>query len=229
MKDEHIVIGLGEVGKAIKEVIGCTGYDVITKNVKVISKRGVKFMHICFPYSKDFSSEVKRYQKLFSPTYTVVHSTVPIGTCDKLKVVHAPVRGRHPKIAESLKIFPMYVGGRDSNDVAYELQNFGIPACPWKSARDTEAFKLWDTTQYGVMILLNKEIKKFCNIHNLDFCLVYREGNNSYNYGYDRLDMPQVSRPYLDYVEGRIGGHCVVQNARLLNSASARRILKEEK
>ncbi len=93
----------------------------------------------------------------------------------------------------------------------------------------SEALKLWDTTQYGWMIVLNKEIKKWCDENGLDFEVIYTEANKSYNEGYQKLGRPEVMRPYLKYMSGKVGGHCIVPNCRLLNSEIAKFILKKNR
>jgi 3-hydroxyisobutyrate dehydrogenase-like beta-hydroxyacid dehydrogenase len=218
---KHFVVGLGEIGTAIQRVFRCDGVD--KKYVKLPKK--VDVLHICIPYSTKFYDIVKTYQITLSPKYTIVHSTVPIGTCDSLNALHAPIRGKHPNLFTSILVFDMFVGGCDSEEIAEEFANYGIHCIPVDNTRDTEALKLWDTTQYGVMILLNKEIHKFCKKHGLDFNVVYSLANETYNEGYLAMKNQQVVRPYLEYIQGEIGGHCVVPNAKMLNSFSAKRIL----
>jgi hypothetical protein len=74
------------------------------------------------------------------------------------------------------------------------------------------------------MILLNKEIRDYCNKHGVDFNIVYTEFNRTYNEGYEELGRKEVARPYLKYVDGKIGGHCVYQNSKLLDSKTAKAI-----
>ena len=221
---KHFVVGLGEIGTAIQRVFRCQGVD---KKYLQLPKK-VDVLHICIPFSKTFNKIVKSYQKTLSPKYTIVHSTVPIGTCDNLNALHAPIRGKHPNLFTSILVFDMFVGGTDSEEIATEFASYGIHCIPVDNTRDTEALKLWDTTQYGVMILLNKEMHRFCKQHGLDFDVVYSLANETYNAGYLAMNCPQFMRPYLDHMPGKIGGHCVVNNANLLDTESAKRILKYE-
>ena len=96
---KSLIIGAGEVGKGLHKVIGG----------KIMDKEPVKgefdIIHICFPYSKNFSLEVTKYQLMFKPKFTVIHSTVPIGTSKKLKAIHSPIRGVHPYLAKGIKTF----------------------------------------------------------------------------------------------------------------------------
>lgn len=235
----HIVIGCGEVGRALMEVLQCDGHDP-QKGLSQLDSGPYDVMHVCMPYSegprpasisenivwKPFCESVVDYQNWFKPRFTVIHSTVPIGTSDRLGASHSPVRGRHPYLAESLKTFVKYVGGRDSGAVALLLQDFGIPAVPVPNARDCEAAKLFDLMQFGSAILLEKEIHRYCSDRGLSFDIVYSEFNRSYTDGYAAMGEPQHCRPSLEHRPGPILGHCVVQNMPLLDSPTARQIIE---
>ena len=58
-------------------------------------------------------------------------------------------------------------------------------------------------------------MKKLCDEHNLDFMEVMTKYNNTYNEGYTKLGKLNVVRPVL-YPTDKIGGHCVIPNAKLL-------------
>lgn len=224
----HLVIGLGEVGSALQKVLECDGFDPKTSPI-VLSPGSWDVVHICFPYSENFISEVKRYQLGIDPKHTVIHSTVPIGTSAKLCAVYSPVRGVHPYMEAGLRTFKKFIGGmgEEAKIVAEELKRWGIRVEVHEHSTNLEAAKLWDTTQYGVMILLEKEITAFCVKNGLTPRVVYKLFNETYNEGYEALGRPEVVRPYLKHKPGKIGGHCVVQNAALLDSPSAHRIISE--
>lgn len=217
---DHVIIGYGEVGTSLSEVLQ-EHYEVFVhdpekKLILTPSEYAGCVLHICIPYSSSFYKHVKLYQKEFLPAITIVHSTVPVGTCDKLDVVHSPVRGKHPHLAEGIKTFVKYFGGKDAKDAAHIFERIGISAYCTKKARTTEALKLWDTTQYGILIMLNKRIHQWCEENDVDFDIVYTEANKTYNAGYSKLGTPNVVRPYLEYMEGEIGGHCIRPNAEML-------------
>ncbi len=147
-------------------------------------------------------------------------------------VVHSPVRGVHPELYEGIKTFVKYIGAdnKKAGKMARKhLEGLGIKVKILSSSLASEALKLWDTTQYGWLIILNKEIKKWCDKQGLDFAEIYTEPNKSYNEGYQKLGRPEVARPYLKYMPGKIGGHCVISNCHLLNSEIAKFILKRNK
>lgn len=221
----HLVVGCGEVGRALMHVLGCEGHDP-QRNICAPHAFKCDILHVCFPFSDrdEFHRSVREYQERFVPLFTVIHSTVPIGTSDDLGAHHSPVRGRHPRLEESLRTFEKYVGGSHAIQIAAELRSFGIPAVVCASSRDTEAGKLLDLMQFGAAILLEKEIHAFCEAQGLDFDVAYRQFNEGYNDGYRALDQDQFIRPILRHQAGPIGGHCVVENMKHLDSPTAARI-----
>jgi hypothetical protein len=96
------------------------------------------------------------------------------------------------------------------------FEQLGIKTRTYENARTTEALKLWSTTQYGRMIMLEKEIYEWCQENDVDFDAVYTQHNQDYNEAYLKLGRPDVVRPWLKHIPGPIGGHCVLPNAKLL-------------
>lgn len=215
---QHVIVGAGQVGSAIFDILDpeCILHD--PEKGWLAPAQEYDFMHICFPYSERFAAQVQDYQYLFRPMCTVVHSTVPVGTCDSFNAVHSPIRGKHPRLTESIRIFVKYFGGSQAFMASIPFAQRGIQTQIVASSKDTEALKLWDTAQYGLMILLEKEIHRYCEEHGLDFDVVYTQANQTYNAGYAELGMGWVQRPALKHQAGSIGGHCVVPNAELLDS-----------
>jgi len=208
---KHLVVGLGEVGLALVKVFKCDGEDKF-KNIEA-DEDSYKFLHIAFPYSETFIEEVKKYQDKYSPKFTIIHSTVPLGTSAKCNALHSPIRGVHPHLADSILTFKKFLGGEECFEVAQEFKKFRIDCLCTRDSGNTEAMKMWDTLQYGVFIMLNKEIHQYCKDNNLDFNIVYSLANETYNDGYTKMLRPEVMRPYLAYMEGPLKGHCVLENA----------------
>lgn len=211
----HLVIGNGEIGKALASVLGCDACDV----------EGVEgrydVLHICFPFSKKFADHVAAYRRRHQAKYVIVHSTVPVGTCRELGVLHSPVTGVHPHLAESMKIFSKPVGGPGAYYAVRELRRFGIPAEQWPSSDDTEAGKLYALLIYGINVMLEKEAHGYCEALGLSHQHVYRRMASIYNRGYGRMGMGHFRMYELKHVDGPLGGHCVAQNAPLLGTRFA--------
>lgn len=238
-KDSKIgILGFGEVGKAI-----ALFYDKpLIKDLKRNDGlKGVDVLHICLPWSKNFIKISQREIKENGPKLTIIHSTVPVGTTKKIivglpqscrGVVHSPVRGIHPQLFKGIKTFVKYIGADDKkagNNAEKHLKSLGIKTRLFSDSKTSEALKLWDTTQYAWFVVLNKEIKKWCDKKGIDFKAVYEDANKTYNEGYCKLGKPEVVRPYLKNMAGKIGGHCLIPNCEILDSEISEHILKENK
>ena len=222
------IVGHGQVGQAVAKLYSETDtskswfsfdkiliYDPYQGMMDDISD--VDILNVCIPYTKDFVSIVK---DLPTPNwYTVIHSTVPVGTTEKFghKFLHSPVRGVHPNLYEGLKTFVKFIGGDEQLAQAYSghLKTLGVETHICKDAKTTELSKLADTTYYGLCIAFTSDMKKLCDEYDLDFMEVMTKYNNTYNEGYKKLGKPNVIRPVL-YPTDKIGGHCVIPNAKLL-------------
>ena len=226
---KQIVIGLGQVGQAIQKVLECDGYDPLGApgdlplhvSESYPPPEQYDVLHICFPYSEAFVDTVLEYEKKYAAELVVVHSTVPLNTCDPHGWVHSPVRGVHPDLELGVRTFVKFFGGEKAPIAAGLFQEKGVKSSTFLLAKNAEAMKIWDTTQYGWNILLMKAIAAYCEEHGLDFDLVYTYANATYNNGYALLGRIDVQRPILRNVPGPIGGHCVRENWELLDSPIA--------
>lgn len=238
-KNKIGIMGYGEVGRAVDKFYNAPRLLKIFSGppkIKDLNRddglEGVEILNICIPWNDNFIGIVKKEIKKIKPKLTIIHSTVTPGTTKKIggMVVHSPVRGIHPNLYEGIKIFVKYIGAdnKKAGEMAQKhLKILGIKTKIFTPSMVTEALKLWDTTQYGWMIVLNKEIKKWCDKKGLDFNVIYQEANKSYNEGYQKLNKPEVLRPYLKYMPGPIGGHCIIPNCHSLNDEIAKFIIKK--
>ena len=222
---KHLVVGAGEVGKAVAKVFDCQAIDIDYGG----GLGEYDFLHICFPYVHNFVSEVNIYKEQFNAKYVVIHSTVPIGTTNKIVgAVHSPIRGVHPNLEGGVRTFVKYIGYNDKEIgeiVSKEFLAFGITPYPVYGSNNTEAGKLLSTTYYGWNIMFEKWVHEYCKKFNLDFDVVYNRFNHTYNDGYMELDMPNVIRPVLDHHEGKLGGHCVTANCEILHDFELAQII----
>lgn len=235
---ESIIIGNGEVGSSLKKVLDIRinkgETEIFDKKDENFNERlneyKCKTLHICIPYSQRFIKDVLRYTKILEPELCIIHSSVPVGTTNKISrlafstkiapltyFVHSPVRGLHPNLDKDILSFVKYVG-TDSKEafdkVKEELNNLVLK---WfNKSETTELGKLLDTSYYGLCISWHREMERFCKYFKVNYKDVVTDFNISYNNGY-RESKPEVIRPIL-YSPGKkkIGGHCVRQNAKLL-------------
>lgn len=217
----HLVIGAGEVGTAVAKALELSGCDVELRDVHTEPYPGeVDWMHVCIPWSELFDECVVGYCELHRPAETIIHSTVPVGTCRSLDVLHSPVRGRHPDLVEGLTTFVKHFGGpteRSSRAASMWSDATGSPARHSGAQEDTEAGKLWELLMFGLAIAQQKEMYRWCRERGADPDVAYRQFTETYNEGYRALGEPHVARPVIRPQGGPIGGHCVVQNAVLVD------------
>lgn len=222
---KSLIVGMGEVGKGLYEVLK-DYYEVETYDLNKGTEPGINstfdILHICFPYVdrkdnvKGFIDYVKAYQIRYQPKYTVVHSTVPVGTCRQLGAISSPIRGLHPNLASGIRTFVKFLGGDRASEVADYFRRAGIKVCLFDKQENAEALKLFDTEYYRVCIEFAHRVKKYCTKHGLSFSDVYRIGNKTYNEGYIKLGYSEFVRPVLEPIMKEIGGHCVMSNKELI-------------
>lgn len=224
-----LIIGKGEIGTALFKILK-KKYLVFIKDTEPLNLEGVETMHICFPYSKNFVRYVKEYQKQYKPKYTIIHSTVPMGTSRECNAFHSPVRGIHPHLSKSLKTFVKYLAPFSLRLKRY-FEKAGIQIQLVRKTETTELMKLYCTTIYGLNIVIEKEIYELCKRYGVDFKTIYTDCNRTYNEGYQKLGYPQYKKYILQHRKGQIGGHCIINNAELIKkiSPSARFIINENK
>lgn len=227
-----LICGAGEIGTALKEVLE-KKYTVVIKDVeplKLEESIQVDVLHIAIPYTKKFEKIVHDYQIQYKPKYTVIHSTVPMGTCKRLGAYNSPVRGVHPHLSKSLKTFVKYLAPQSQYLKRY-FETAGIKIKLVKDSNTTELLKLYCTTIYGLNILAEKELYELCKKTGTDFETAYTDCNLTYNQGYKELGFPQYQKYVLKHMPGEISGHCILPNAHILKKISpiARFILEQNK
>lgn len=220
MKVDHLVIGMGQVGTALLSVLGTEAYGRDLDETSIIT--GAKVLHICIPWSEAFPREVGQYQTRYAAGLVVVHSTVPVGTCDPHGWVHSPVRGRHDRLEASLRTFVKFFGGAQAGEAAEIFLALGVPVTTVELAATTEAGKIWELVQFGLQIKVEQAITEWCQLEGLDADTVYEGFAASYNRGYIALGEEQYVRPIIQHIPGLIGGHCIREGAALLDHLLAR-------
>jgi len=219
-----LIIGYGEIGKSLFNILSkeykCDTYDEnesYYKNVFDLSFRDYEIIHICFPYSKDFIKDVKKFQKIIKPKFTIIHSTIPVGTSKKLNAIHSPCLGIHPHLEKSMTTFIKFLGGKDASLVADYFRRAGMKVYLVDKSESTELMKVLCTSFYGLCVEYTKDVKRLCDKNEVPFEL-WTIWNNNYNEGYSKLDMKEFIRPNLIPINKKIGGHCVIPNLDFIKS-----------
>ncbi len=212
-----IIIGNGEIGKSLCEVLKPHYLVTVKDREHIFGAMTIgcfEIMHICIPWSDKFIEIVKQYQLEFKPKYTIIHSTVPVGTSRKLNAIHSPVLGIHPNLALSIKTFQKMIGGEQASEVADYFRRCGMKVYLFDKQETTELMKILDTTFYGVCLEYTKDVKRECDKAEVPF-EAWSIWTANYNKGYKELDCPEFTRPNLVPIMKKLGGHCVLQNCEL--------------
>lgn len=218
---KHLVIGMGQVGSGVYTTLA-KKYDVQTLDINdenIVTP--IDVIHVCIPYSNDFIDIVKGYQDQFQPKLTIIYSTVPIGITRELGLhtVHSPIEGRHPNLARSVKLFTRWIGYNNvsAGELAEEIWE-PITQCRLvPDSNFTEFLKLSSTTEYGVNLAYADYKRKVTELLGMPYELTM-DWNEDYNALYKKLLPGKGIQKYvLTSPKGKIGGHCVVPNAKLLN------------
>jgi UDP-N-acetyl-D-mannosaminuronate dehydrogenase len=213
-KDKVVVVGLGEVGKPLLELVS-RHHDVIGVDISPVELIGrTDVLHVCYPFQiEDFIGETVRYIERYEPALTVINSTVAIGTTRSIAeqtgavVVNSPVRGKHARMLEEVLSYTKFVGAMDTTageQAARHFQSVGLKTAILPSPEATELAKLTETTYFGLMIAWAQEVERYCDQSGQDYDEVvsFYEGIKFF--------------PSVKYFPGVIGGHCVMQNIELL-------------
>lgn len=225
MNGRVMVVGLGEIGKPLLEVISrhykAVGIDIVPPSE---APGEIEVMHVCFPFKiKDFIGETARYISTYHPHLTVINSTVSVGTTRAIAkrtgavVVNSPVRGKHTRMAEDMIRYHKFIGGVDKESAekaAKHFESIGMKVRVLSSPEATELAKLTETTYFGVLIAWAQEVERYCDQFQLNYDEVVSV--------YDEV----AFFPPVKYFPGVIGGHCVMSNIEILTQMIDSNILK---
>ena len=224
---KDIIVGYGEIGKAVYKVFSPYYKTEIQDRDIDAPDEKYRLMHICFGWSAAFEREVQKYKKKFRPQYIVIHSTVPVGTSRRLKAFHSPVEGKHPHLAESIKTFTKFIGGKNTDNVADIFRYAGLKVQLCRKQETTEFAKIASTSYYAWCIEYVKEIEKLCNKYKIPFSEAFTLFQKSYNKGYRDMGNSEYQRPILQPLQKKQGGHCMLPNLDFLDSDIATFIKKK--
>jgi hypothetical protein len=220
-----LIVGRGEVGTALAKVLA--PYAPIVLDKGETASEPCDILHVCIPWSESFVESVKAYQRSYGTHYTVIHSTVPVGTSRKLSAIHSPIRGIHPNLEEGIRTFVKFIGGEHASAVADYFRRAGLRVCLFDKSETTELAKLLETESYRINIEFAKIANDLCREHGVSFHEAYTIPAETYNAGYAALGHPEFARPILQPIETPIGGHCVGPNQKLLGRISELTLLDD--
>jgi UDP-N-acetyl-D-mannosaminuronate dehydrogenase len=212
-----VVVGLGEVGRPLLELLG-RRFDVVGIDVDTAAPDDgapVSVLHVCFPFEiDDFVGETVRYIERFAPRLTIIDSTVGVGSTRAVHeragapVVHSPIRGKHTDMSNELLRYTKYVGGLDelsADEAAAHFESAGLTTKILASPEATELAKLTETTYFGLLIAWAQDVSRYCDQVGVSYDEVVSF--------FEEIDF----FPPVKYFPGVIGGHCVMPNIDILS------------
>ena len=210
-----LVIGLGEVGGALAEVLERV-HPVLKHDIEPREfSDPIGVMHICIPFTSraQFEPLAIEYIRRFKPQLTIINSTVLPGTTRSISektsspVAYSPVRGKHVKMAKDLLHYVKFVGAGEeawAEQAAAHFQEHGMKTRVLEKPETLEVAKLGETTYFGVIIAWAQEFNRYVQRAGGD----YEEATEFFE---------EVGfLPRQRYFPGFIGGHCVIPNINLL-------------
>ena len=216
MQTTTLVVGLGEVGRPLMEVIG-EHINVVGIDIEPVEFHGsCDILHLCFPFQiPDFVGECAGYIEKYKPQLTIINSTVAPGTTRAVyakvgkPIAYSPVRGKHIRMKQELLHYDKFVGGIDeasSLKAAKHFQSVGMNARILSSPEAVELAKLTETTYFGVLIAWAQEVERYCDQLSLNY-------DEIVSYYEEIKYLPPVK-----FFPGVIGGHCVMPNIAILRT-----------
>jgi len=225
-----LVVGLGEVGRPLFELLKKSEkfkvycWDIDNRIMQDFQQDSLPeetdVLHICYPCSdqEDFVKTTLDYVKRFRPKLTIINSTVPPRTTQKVhilsgrRLVHSPVRGMH-RNGESMKKYLLfltkYIGGVNEESASLARKHFEsleFKTKVLKGSIEAELAKLFETTYRAWMIACFQEMHRISRHFGADFDDVVDFLEDVHRIRFDRPIM----------FPGVIGGHCLILNTELL-------------
>lgn len=217
--NKHIVIGLGEIGQPLYNIIrsegtSVAGHDPGKEVLLDLENNECDILHIAIPGGmEDFCKIVNNYINQLNPNIVLIHSSIPPGTTNKVKgeiVAHTPVMGKHKNMEKEMIRYPKMVGIKSLNNynlIEIELKKFGFK-CKWiPDPSACELGKLLQTSLYGLLIAWVQESSYLSNYYGVDWNLVRKFW----------VEVESEDFNISSKWPGVIGGHCIIPNIDLIS------------
>lgn len=220
-----LVIGLGEIGKPLVDVLRCGVQHVMGVDLESVDPpRRVSFAHLCFPFEipNGFVETAVAYADRFAPEVVIVNSTVVPGTTREIErrsgrpAVYSPVRGKHTQMAAELRHYTKFVAGADVCSVQRVREHFeqaGMKTARMGSSDALELAKLLETTYLALLVAWAQEMNRFSEALDADYLEIAKI--------FEEVDY----LPDHVFVPGFIGGHCLMPNVEILKRRFGSRFL----
>ena len=230
-RGKDVVCGLGEIGSPILQLVSrsieSVGYDVNPKLVDTnklsrLESVPTELLHIAIPYNNRFDTSVQNLVSMFKPQAVVIHSTISIGTTERLQkklripVIYSATRGVHKRMMQDLrryvKFYSVYAWAPRSAWAKRTFENrmrkAGVKVKLMSNPITLELAKIVvDTTYYGWLITYAQISNMIARKHNVDYDEMWSFADEIHKFLGNRPKM----------FPGFIGGHCVIENLDLIH------------
>ena len=230
LSKKDVLAGLGEIGmpllQIISKVIPAVGYDI---NHNLIDKNKfdkyknleTSFLHICIPFTKNFSANVIALYRKFKPECIVIHSTVSPNITKKLQallpipVIYSATRGVHKRMVYDLKRYTKFyaiepnapMASWASSTFSRVMKKCGIKTKKMSSPVTLELAKIVvDTSYYGWLINYAQLSNMIAIENKVDYDEMWSFADEIHKFLGNRPKM----------FPGFIGGHCILPNLDLI-------------
>jgi hypothetical protein len=222
--EKDIVVGLGEIGAPILQLISKTvpavGYDLNQKLMNKIKfekykKLETRFLHICIPLTEKFISNVISLYDKFKPEGIVIHGTISPSTTSKIQsklsvpVIYSATRGVHKRMLYDLKRYTKFYAIEPdaprekwaSDAYSKLMKKCGVKTKRMSNPLTLELAKIVvDTSYYGWLI-------NYAQLSNMIAIKNKVDYDEMWSFA-DEIHKLLGNRPKM--FPGFIGGHCLV-------------------
>jgi len=221
-----IILGMGEVGTTLFELLVQRGFDCIGIDVDELKCRNYsknsyinnpEYLHVCLPGELNEFKEITTgwINKIKDLQAVIIHSTVKPGTTKNLQdkfdlpILFSPVRGVHRRFLDDIKKYTKFIAS-DKIEISSKIKldvEKRFQKLQWMSTTKTAELAkiLVDTTYYGWLINYAQITKMICDKEKIDFDEMWKFA--------DEIHENLGNRPKM--YPGIIGGHCVIPNLSL--------------
>ena len=211
-----IVLGVGEVGKPLLEIIRDKHPDAMGIDLDPVEVKGsVEIMNVCYPWHDGFAKTTLDYISKYRPGLVIINSTIMPGTTREIAeqagvpVAYSPVRGLHRRMKEDMLFYTKFIASPDKEALDKAGQFFeglGLRTRSFDRFETVELMKPLNTTYYGLLIAWAQEVNRICREFGAKYEDVMEFAKEVNERG--------IPRPVME--PGFIGGHCVMPNIALL-------------